>query len=219
MSISSRNRRGSNNWPPRKAIVLIGGGLLAVLTMIVGGSYCWSPYLVTNAAVARLADKTLSATVSEGELQAMSSNLYAALDQVIPGAPRDRPESILAQVGGAVVREVRGQLLAEASRRLASREGIDLAIYGWQGIADRRVSVQRQYLEFPRLFSVVMIDAADGTTLTELVFVRSGFSDWSLAAVRPHWMRRQGTVILRQIIQAGVQKVTHLDRGVSKPIP
>ena len=116
-----------------------------------------------------------------------------------------------------MVQEVRDQLLAEASRRLASREGIDLALYGWQSISDRRVTIQRQYLEFPSLFSVIMVDATNGATLSELVFVRSGFGDWSLVAVRPHWMRTQGTAILRQIVQAGIQKVMQPALLATKP--
>ena len=62
-----------------------------------------------------------------------------------------------------------------------------------------------------------MVDATDGTSLSELVFVRSGFSDWSLIAVRPHWMRNQGTVILHQIVQAGIQRVTKPGQAVTKP--
>lgn len=216
MSIARKNRKGSSAMQHRTTIFL-GGGLLALLTIFVGVVYYSSPYFATDSAVARLADKTLSATTSDGELQAISSNLYAALDQVVPGGQSDQAESVFAQVGRAVVQEVRGQLLAEASHRLASREGIDLALYGWQSISDRRVSVQRQYLEFPSSFSVVMVDAMDGTQLTELVFVRSGFGDWSLVAVRPHWMRNQGTVILRQIVQAGIQKVVQPGPTVSKP--
>ena len=62
-----------------------------------------------------------------------------------------------------------------------------------------------------------MVDAMDGTALTELVFARSGFGDWNLIALRPHWMRNQGAVILRQIVQAGIQKGIQSDRAISKP--
>lgn len=216
MSFAGKNHRGSSPTQHRTAIILAGGVLL-LLAIIAGAIYYSSPYFATDAAVARFANKTLSADTSDGELQAISSNLYAALDQIIPGGQGSQPESVLAQVGRAVVQEVRGQLLAEASRRLASREGIDLALYGWQSISHRRVAIQRQYLEFPSLFSVVMVDATDGATLSELVFVRSGFGDWSLVAVRPHWMRTQGTVILRQIVQAGIQKVMQPGQAATKP--
>lgn len=216
MSISGKNREGSDSSRNRTTLFL-GGGLLALLTIIVGVAYCSSPYFATDTVVSRFANKTLSATTSDGELQAISSNLYAALDQVVPSGQSDQPESVLAQVGRAVVQEVRGQLLAEASRRLASREGIHLALYGWQSVSDRRVTVQRQYLHFPSLFSVTMVDAADGTTLAELVFARSGFGDWGLIAVRPHWMRSQGVLILRQIVQAGIQKVMLPDQAIGKP--
>ena len=176
MSFARKNRRGSSATPHRTAIVLFGAVLL-LLVIIVGASYYSSPYFATDAAVARFANKTLPASMSDGELQAISSSLYMALDQVVPGGQGNQPESVLAQVGRAAAQEVRGQLLAEASRRLASREGIGLALYGWQSISDRRVSVQRQYLAFPSLFTVVMVDAMDGTTLSELVFLRSGFGD------------------------------------------
>jgi hypothetical protein len=200
-----------------RTAIILGGGLLVLLTIIVGVLYCSTPYFATDAAMARLADKSLSTTASEGELQTIASNLYAALDQIVPGGQSDQPESVLAQVGRVVMQEVRGQLLAEASRRLASREGLDLALYGWQKVSDRRVTVQRQYLEFPSVFSVVMADATDGTALTELVFVRSGFGGWNLVAVRPHWMRSQGTLILRQIVQAGIQKAMQSDQVILKP--
>lgn len=189
-----------------RTVIVLTGGLLAVLATVVSAVYYSTPYFTTDSVVARLANKTLSATTSDGELQAISSNLYAALDQIVPGGQSEQPNSLLAQVGRAITQEVRGQLLTEASRRLASREGIELALYGWQSISDRRVEVQRHYLEFPGFFSVMMVDAMDGAPLTELVFLRSGFSDWNLVAVRPHWMRNQGTVILRQIVQAGIQK-------------
>ena len=216
MSFAGKNRRGSSATSHRTAIVLICTVLLS-LSIIVGAIYYSSPHFATDAAVARFANKTLSATMFDGELQAISSSLYVALDQVIPGGQGNQPESGLAQVGHAVVQEVRSELLAEASRRLASREGIDLALYGWQSIADRRVTVQRRYLEFPSLFSVVMVDAMDGIPLSELVFLRSGFGDWSLVAVRPHWMRNQGMAILRQIVQAGTQKVTQPGQSFTKP--
>ena len=216
MSMKGRNSKGPRPRQYRTAIFL-SGGFLVLLAIIVGVAYYSSPYFATDAAVARLANKTLPAAASDGELQAISSNLYAALDQVVPGGQSTQSESLFAEVGRAVVQEVRGQLLAEASRRLASRNGVHLALYGWQSISDRRVAVQRQYLDFPSLFSVVMVDATDGTSLSELVFVRSGFGDWSLIAVRPHWMRNQGTVILRQIVQSGIQKATQPGQAVSKP--
>lgn len=200
-----------------RTVIVLAGGLLAVLAIVVSAVYYSSPYFATDPVVARLANKTLSATTSDDELQAISSNLYVALDQVVPGGQSEQPGSLLAQVGRAVTQEVRGQLLTEASRRLASREGIELALYGWQNIADRRVGVQRQYLEFPSLFSVTMVDAMDATPLTELVFLRSGFSDWNLVAVRPHWMRNQGTVILRQIVQAGIQKAMQPSQARKNP--
>lgn len=200
-----------------RTVIFLIGGAVTLLAIIVGAIYYSSPYFATDTAVARLADKTLSATTSDDELHAISSNLYTALDQVVPGGQGAQPESVLAQVGKAVVQEVRSQLLAEASRRLASREGIDLALYGWQNIADRRVAIQRGYLEFPSTFSVVMVDAMDETTLSELVFVRSGFGDWSLVAVRPHWMRNQGAVILRQIVQAGIQKIAQPVKPATRP--
>ena len=181
MSMKGRNSKGSRPMQYRTAIFL-SGGFLVLLAIIVGVAYYSSPYFATDAAVARLANKTLPAAASDGELQAISSNLYAALDQVVPGGQSTQSESLFAEVGRAVVQEVRGQLLAEASRRLASRNGVHLALYGWQSISDRRVAVQRQYLDFPSLFSVVMVDATDGTSLSELVFVRSGFGDWSLIA-------------------------------------
>lgn len=216
MSIAGKNRKESHPVQHRTAL-FVGGGLLVLLTIIVGVAYYSSPYFATDAAVARLANKTLSTAASDGELQAISSNLYAALDQVVPGGQSSQPESVLAQIGRAVVQETRSQLLAEASRRLASREGIHLALYGWQNMSDRRVTVQRQYLDFPSLFSVVMVDATDGTNLSELVFIRSGFGDWSLVAVRPHWMRNQGTAILRQFVQAGIQRVTQPGQAANKP--
>ena len=216
MSISGKNRKRSNSSQQR-TVILLSGGLLALAGIVIGAVYYASPFSATDTAVARLAGKTLAETASEVELQAISSNLYAALDQVIPGGQSDQPESVIARVGKAVAQEVRGQLLTEATRRLASRDGINLALYGWQNISDRRVTVQRDYLEFPDLFSVVMVDAVDGTTLTELVFLRSGFGDWTLVAVRPHWMRNQGPVILRQIVQAGVQKVMQPGEPVAKP--
>lgn len=216
MSFASRNRGGAGPIQHRTAIVVICGASL-LLAIIVGALYYSSPYLATDAAVARFANKTLSTTTSDDELQAIASNLYAALDQIVPGGQGTQPESVLAQVGRAVVQEVRGQLLTEVSRRLASREGIDLALYGWQKISDRQVVIQRRYSEFPSLFSVVMVDALDSTTLSELVFLRSGFGDWGLIAVRPHWMRNQGTEILRQIVQAGVQKVTQPSQAPTRP--
>ena len=207
---TAKNRKGSSPFQQTKVLVL-GIGLLALLLITVGGVYYSSPYFATDPAVARLAGKTLPATATDGELQAISANLYAALDQVVPGGQSDQPESVLAKVGRAVMQDVRGQLLTEAARRLASREGIELALYGWLTIADRRVTVQREYLEFPSLFSVVMVDATDETPLTEIVFVRSGFGHWDLVAVRPHWMRNQGTVLLRKIVQGGVQKIMQAD--------
>ena len=210
-------RRGPSGAMQHRTVIFLIGVALTFLAIIVGTIYYSSPYFATDTAVARLADNTLSATTSDDELQAISSNLYTALDQVVPGGQGAQPESVLAQVGKAVAQEVRSQLLAEASRRLASREGIDLALYGWQNIADRRVAIQRGYLEFPSTFSVVMVDAMDETTLSELVFVRSGFGDWSLVAVRPHWMRNQGAVILRQIVQAGIQKIAQPDKPATRP--
>ena len=203
----------ARRWTP----ILVGCGLLVLFALGVSVVYYSSPYVATDAVVVRLTDKTLSSTTSDDELQSISSNLYAALDQVVFGRHDTHPESILAKVGRAVVQEVRGQLLAEASRRLASREGVHLALYGWQTISDRRVAVQRQYLEFPGLFSIVLIDATDGTALSELVFVRTGFGDWALVAVRPHWMRNQGPVVLRQIVQAGIQKLNQQGQVTGKP--
>ena len=216
MSISSKYRKGSSTSQQR-TVVILGCVSLAVLVIVLGTFYYSSPYFATDPVVARLANKTLSATASDGEMHSISTNLDAALDQVVPSGQSDQPTSVLAQVARAVVQEVRDQLLAEASRRLASREGIDLALYGWQSVAERHVTLKRQYLEFPSLFSVIMVDATDGSPLTEIVFLRSGFGDWNLVAVRPHWMRNQGTVILRQIVQTGIQKVMQPGQAVSKP--
>lgn len=198
-------------------MVILGCVSLALLVIAVGTFYYSSPYFATDPVMARLANKTLSVTASDREIHSISANLYTVLDQVVPGGQGDQPTSVFAQVSRAVVQEVRGQLLAEASRRMASREGIDLALYGWQSVAKRRVTLKREYLEFPSLFSVVMVDATDGAPLTEIVFVRSGFGDWNMVAVRPHWMRSQGTVVLRQIVQAGIQKIMPTDQAVSKP--
>ena len=216
MSSSGKYRAGSSA-SQLQTWVTLGCASLALLVIVLGALYYSSPYFATDPVVARLANKTLSAAATDGEMRSISANLYTALDQVVPGGQSDQPTSVLAQVSRAVVQEVRGQLLAEASRRMSSREGIDLAVYGWQGFAEHRVTLQRQYLEFPGLFSVVMVDATDGLPLTELVFSRSGFGDWNMVAVRPHWMRSQGAAILRQIVQAGIQKVMQPSQAGSKP--
>lgn len=216
MSIPSKYRKGSST-PQQRNVVILGCVSLALLVIVVGAFYYSSPYFATDPVIARLANKTLSVTASDREIHSISANLYTALDQVVPGGQGVQPTSVLAQVSRAVVQDVRGQLLVEASRRMASREGIDLALYGWQSVAKRRVTLKREYLEFPSLFSVLMVDATDGSPLTEIVFTRSGFSDWNLVAVRPHWIRSQGTVILHQIVQDGIQKIMQPGQSVSNP--
>ena len=138
-----KNQRRGGNSSQQHLAAIWGGGLLVLLLIVVGVAYYSSPYFATDSAAARMVDKTLPATMSDDELRAISSNLYAALDQVVPGGQGDAPESVLAQVGLALTREVRSQLLLQASRRLASREGVDLALYGWQHISDHRVSIRR----------------------------------------------------------------------------
>ena len=202
-----KNQRRGGNSSQQHLAAIWGGGLLVLLLIVVGVAYYSSPYFATDSAAARMVDKTLPATMSDDELRAISSNLYAALDQVVPGGQGDAPESVLAQVGLALTREVRSQLLLQASRRLASREGVDLALYGWQHISDHRVSIQRHYLEFPDVFAVVLVDSTGGTPLTELVFLRSGFANWTMAAVRPNWLHNHATVFLRKIVESGIQKI------------
>ena len=202
-----KNQRRGGNASQQHTAVVWGGSLLALLLIVVGVAYYSSPYFATDSAAARMVDKTLPTTISDAELKAISSNLYTALDQVVPGGQSDPPVSILAQVGRAVTREVRDQLLLQASRRLASREGIDLALYGWQHISDHRVSIQRHYLKFPDVFAVVLVDSTDGTPLTELVFLRTGFANWTMAAVRPNWLHNQSIVLLRKIVESGIQKI------------
>ena len=104
MSTSGKNRKGSDSTRHRTSLFL-GGGLLALLAIIAGVAYGSSPYFATDAVVSRFTSKTLSATASDSELQAISSNFYAALDQVVPGGQSDQPDSVLAQVGRAVVQE------------------------------------------------------------------------------------------------------------------
>ena len=187
---------------------LVGGLLAAALVLIAAGTaYCVSPYFATRSVASRLLDKTLPAAISEEEVQAISGNLRAALEQAASDTQSEPPATVLGQIGRAVVQEVRGQLLDEASRKLATREGIGVALYGWQAVASRKVAVERKYLDFPARFSIAMVDQMDGTPLAELVYVRSGVVDWQLVAVRPHWMRNQWEEVLRQIVRAGIQKV------------
>ena len=183
-------------------------GLALIFLSVLGSSvaYYASPFFSTRFVEVQVLDRSFPSMISDEEIESVSASLRDALDKVVPGAPVEAAVSPLGRLGSAIMEQVRGHVLDETSRQLASREGIAVALYGRQVIAARRVAIRRGYTDFPDVFSVNLDDEADKTPVVEIVYERSGFASWHLAAIRPHWLRTEGEVLLRELAagRAGV---------------
>jgi len=178
-------------------IIACAVGLVVVLSLL--GAYVGSAYAAADRAAAALARKELPQSLDDTERASIAANLHATLDQIIPAAA-ERQESLSGFVIGTIVDEVRGQLLAELATLLTSSGGLEFALYGWQTLGERAVTFEKEYLEFPNFFSVMMQDSSDGTPLAELILGRSAMFEWKIVAVRAPWLRSQRGAVIRQLI-------------------